>query len=54
MYVARASKGLHEDRMSKPCAMCHAVMEERGISRVYFSVDAETIGTYKVKKVDDE
>jgi tRNA(Arg) A34 adenosine deaminase TadA len=48
MYVARASKGSHEDRMSKPCAMCHAVMEERGISRVYYSIDDETIGTYKI------
>jgi len=54
MYVARASKNAHEDRMSKPCAMCHALMEERGISRVYYSVDDDTIGTYKIKKVDDE
>lgn len=54
MYVARASKKAHEDRMSKPCAMCHAVMEERGISRVYYSIDDETIGTYKVKRTDDE
>lgn len=48
VYVARASKGSHADRMSKPCAMCHAVMEERGISRVYYSIDDETIGTYKI------
>ena len=54
MYVARASKGSHEDRMSKPCAMCHAVMEERGISRVYYSIDDECIGTYKIKRNDDE
>jgi tRNA(Arg) A34 adenosine deaminase TadA len=47
MYVARASKGSHEDRMSKPCAMCHAVMEERGIKAVYYTVDDEHIGTYK-------
>ena len=49
MYVARASKGCNADRMSKPCKMCHAVMEERGISRVYYSIDDETIGTYKLK-----
>jgi len=49
VYVARASKGCNADRMSKPCAMCHAVMEERGISRVYYSIDEETIGTYKLK-----
>ena len=47
MYVARASKGSHEDRMSKPCPMCHAVMEERGIKAVYYTVDDEHIGTYK-------
>ena len=47
MYVARASKGNHEDRMSKPCPMCHAVMEERGIKAVFYSVDDEHVGTYK-------
>ena len=54
MYVARASKNAHEDRMSKPCAMCHAVMEERGISRVYYSIDENTIGTYKIRKDNDD
>jgi len=54
MYVARASKGKLEDRMSKPCPMCHALMEERGISRVYYSVDGETVGTYKFKRTTDE
>jgi tRNA(Arg) A34 adenosine deaminase TadA len=47
MYVARASTGSHEDRMSRPCPMCHAVMEERGIKAVFYSVDDERIGTYK-------
>ena len=47
MYVARASKGSHEDRMSKPCPMCHAVMEERGIKTVFYTVDDEHVGTYK-------
>jgi tRNA(Arg) A34 adenosine deaminase TadA len=47
MYVARASKGKKEDRMSKPCTMCHALMQERGIRQVYYSVDGEHIGTYK-------
>ena len=54
VYVARASKGCNSDRMSKPCKMCHAVMEERGISRVYYSIDGETIGTYKFKRGDDD
>ena len=48
MYVARASKGKHEERMSKPCTMCHAVMQERGISQVFYTVDDEVIGTYKL------
>jgi len=47
MYVARASKGKHEERMSKPCKMCHAVMQERGIRQVFYTVDDEVIGTYK-------
>lgn len=47
MYVARCSKNGSEDRMSKPCNMCHAVMEERGISKVFYTVDNEIVGTYK-------
>jgi tRNA(Arg) A34 adenosine deaminase TadA len=47
MYVARTSKNTKEDRMSKPCPMCHAVMEERGIKSVYYTVDDEHVGTYK-------
>lgn len=47
MFVARAAKGSNEWRISKPCGMCHAVMEERGIFQVYYSIDDETIGHYK-------
>ena len=47
MYVARASKGKKEERMSKPCKMCHAVLQERGIRQVYYTVDDKIIGTYK-------
>lgn len=47
MYVARCSKNGEENRMSKPCSMCHAVMEERGIRKVYYTVDNEVVGTYK-------
>jgi tRNA(Arg) A34 adenosine deaminase TadA len=47
MYVARCSKNGEDDRMSKPCTMCHAVMEERGIRKVYYTVDNEVVGTYK-------
>lgn len=47
MYVARASKGDKSERMSKPCPMCHAVMQERGIKAVYYTVDDEHVGTYK-------
>jgi hypothetical protein len=27
--------------------MCHAVMQERGISQVFYTVDDEVVGTYK-------
>jgi deoxycytidylate deaminase len=48
MYVARASKGKKEERISKPCTMCHAVMKERGISQVFYTIDDQVIGTYKL------
>lgn len=47
MYVARCSKDGNEVRMSKPCSMCHAVMQERGVRKVYYTVDNEVVGTYK-------
>jgi tRNA(Arg) A34 adenosine deaminase TadA len=47
MYVARCSKDGNGDRISKPCSMCHAVMQERGIRKVYYTVDDEIIGMYK-------
>lgn len=47
MYVARCSKDGHGDRISKPCSMCHAVMQERGVRKVYYTVDDEIIGMYK-------
>jgi deoxycytidylate deaminase len=47
MYVARCSKNGIDARMSKPCNMCHAVMQERGIKKVYYTVDNEVVGSYK-------
>jgi deoxycytidylate deaminase len=47
IYVARASKKDGSYRMSKPCPMCHAVLQERGIKKVVYSVDETTIGFYK-------
>lgn len=48
MYVARCSKDGKDAKISKPCTMCHAVMEERGIRKVYYTVNNEVIGTYKL------
>lgn len=48
IYVARASKADGTYRQSKPCAMCHAVLTERGIKKVFYSVDEETAGFYKI------
>ena len=47
IYVVRASKKDGSMRMSKPCDMCHAVLKERGVARVVYSVDETTNGTYK-------
>jgi deoxycytidylate deaminase len=48
IYVARASKKDGAWRLSKPCDMCHALMEERGIYQVFYSIDGDNIGTYKL------
>jgi len=48
IYVARTSKCGNEFRMSKPCEMCHAVLEERGVKKVFFSIDENTVGWYKL------
>lgn len=47
IYVVRASKKDGSMRMSKPCDMCHAVLKERGVAKVVYSVDENIIGTYK-------
>ena len=46
VYVARVNRQ-GEWRMSKPCSMCHAVMQERGVRKVFYTVDDEVVGTYK-------
>ena len=48
IYVARAAKGSGEDRMSKPCSMCQAVLEAQGVKKVYYTIDEENIGFYKI------
>jgi len=48
IYVARASKGTKEDRMSKPCVMCHEVLKAQGVKKVYYTVDENTVGFYKI------
>ena len=47
IYVSRVSKKDSSYRMSKPCDMCHAVLQERGIKKVVYSVDEDTVGFYK-------
>lgn len=48
IYVARAAKGSGEDRMSKPCDMCHAVLEAQGVKKVYYTIDDSSVGFYKI------
>ncbi len=48
IYVARIAKGSGEDRMSKPCPMCHAVLEAQGIKKVSYTIDEENVGFYKI------
>jgi len=49
IYVARTAKGTGEDRMSKPCPMCHEVLKAQGVKKVYYTIDNDTIGFYKIK-----
>jgi deoxycytidylate deaminase len=48
IYVARVSKGSKEDRMSKPCIMCHAVLKAQGVKKVYYTIDDSVVGFYKI------
>jgi cytidine deaminase len=48
IFVARIAKNSGEDRMSKPCSMCHAVLKAQGVKKVYYTIDNETIGYYKI------
>ncbi len=48
IFVARAAKGSNEDRMSKPCHMCHEVLKAQGVKKVYYTIDNDHIGFYKI------
>lgn len=47
LYVVRVN---HKGNLclSIPCNMCHEVLSHVGVKRVYYSVDNQTIGCYKV------
>lgn len=47
VYVARVNK---QDcyRMSKPCAMCEAVLRHVGIKKVIYSIDENEIGVFRL------
>lgn len=47
MYVARSAKGSKEERISKPCPMCHQYMKNAGVKAVYYTLSDTHIGTYK-------
>ena len=48
IYVARVSKGSKEDRMSKPCIMCYEVLKAQGVKKVYYTIDDDIVGFYKI------
>ena len=47
IYVARISKK-GSLLMSKPCEMCQELLRHVGVKRVFYSIDDETMGCYKV------
>jgi len=48
IFVARISKNNSDTRLSKPCPMCHEVLKAQGVKKVFYTVDNETIGFYKI------
>jgi pyrimidine deaminase RibD-like protein len=46
MFVARVLRG-GGIGMAKPCANCQQIILDSGIKRVTFTIDADTIGTWK-------
>ncbi len=47
VYVARINKRDHY-RMSKPCAMCQAVLRHVGVKKVIYSINNEEVGVFKL------
>ena len=47
VYVVRISKK-GSLLMSKPCEMCQELLPHVGVKRVFYSIDDETMGCYKV------
>ncbi|MAL42909.1 hypothetical protein [Hyphomonas sp.] len=47
VYVVRISKK-GSLLMSKPCEMCQELLRHVGVKRVFYSIDDETMGCYKV------
>ena len=47
IYVVRISKK-GALLMSKPCEMCQELLRHVGVKRVFYSIDDETMGCYKV------
>jgi deoxycytidylate deaminase len=49
IYVVRIGKG-NELRISKPCDMCDKILDFVGIKRVFYSIDENHYGMYKIGK----
>lgn len=47
VYVVRLSK-TGEFKMSKPCEMCHEALKYVGVRKVVYTVDDQSIGSYKL------
>ncbi len=47
LYVVRVNH-MGDLCMSKPCNMCQEILSHVGVKRVFYSIDNETLGCYKV------
>lgn len=47
IYVARVNK-VGENRISKPCSMCQAVLQSQGIRKAIYTIDSEHYGIMRI------
>ena len=53
IYVARVSRQDRSLKMARPCGMCRVQIKSKGIKKVYYTINDEQFGVWKVKENSD-